>query len=173
MIPVIKTKPNCTYFSRNNGFAISTPSSEQYRGDGIAGRGPSGYGIPAIRVDGTDIFAVHNATKQARAFALTNNKPVIVEAMAYRVGHHSTSDDSTAYRSAEEIDVWQNMEHPIRKLQNYMQKKGWWNEQEENEHIKSIRKQVLSQISISEKKLKADWRELFRDVYDEMPQHLK
>lgn len=54
-----------------------------------------------------------------------------------------------------------------------MQKKGWWNEQEENEHIKSIRKQVLSQISISEKKLKADWRELFRDVYDEMPQHLK
>lgn len=103
---------------------------------------------------------------------MKNNKPVIIEAMAYRVGHHSTSDDSTAYRSAEEIAVWQNSEHPINKLQNYMQKKGWWNEQEQNEYIKTIRKQILTQISESEKKLKADWREMFSDVYDKMPPHL-
>lgn len=69
--------------SRNNGFAISTPSSEQYKGDGIAGRA-AGYGIPAIRVDGTDVFAVYNATKLAREYALTNNSPVVLEAMAYR-----------------------------------------------------------------------------------------
>lgn len=163
---------NSLFFSRNNGFAISTPSSEQYGGDGIAGRGPAGYGIAAIRVDGTDVFAVHNATKAARAYAMTNNKPVIIEAMAYRVGHHSTSDDSTAYRSAEEIDVWQNSEHPINKLQNYMQNKGWWNEQEESDFVKAIRKQVLNQISVSEKKPKADWREMFQDVYNELPQHL-
>lgn len=158
--------------SRNNGFAISTPSSEQYKGDGIAGRGPVGYGIASIRVDGTDVFAVHNATKQAREYAMTNNAPVIIEAMAYRVGHHSTSDDSTAYRSAEEIEVWQNSEHPITKLQNYMQKKGWWNEQDENDFVKSIRKQVLAQISTSEKKPKADWREMFNDVYEKLPKHL-
>lgn len=53
-----------------------------------------------------------------------------------------------------------------------MTKKGWWNKQEENDYAKSIRKQVLSQIAVSEKKPKADWRELFRDVYSEMPQHL-
>lgn len=169
MVNLLKLSSN---FSRNNGFAISTPSSEQYKGDGIAGRGPTGYGIPAIRVDGTDVFAVHNATKEARNYAMKHNKPVIIEAMAYRVGHHSTSDDSTAYRSAEEIEVWQNSEHPISKLQNYMQKKGWWNEEEESGYVKSVRKQVLSQISVSEKKPKADWRELFRDVYDEMPKHL-
>lgn len=103
---------------------------------------------------------------------MKHNKPVIIEAMAYRVGHHSTSDDSTAYRSAEEIEVWQNSEHPISKLQNYMQKKGWWNEEDESDYVKSVRKQVLTQISVSEKKLKADWRELFRDVYDKMPNHL-
>ena len=51
--------------SRNNGYAISTPSDEQYRGDGIAVRGPS-YGITTIRVDGNDVFAVYNATKKAR-----------------------------------------------------------------------------------------------------------
>lgn len=69
--------------SRNNGYAISTPSREQYKGDGIAGRGP-GYGIPSIRVDGTDVFAVYNATKLAREYVLKNNKPIIFEAMAYR-----------------------------------------------------------------------------------------
>lgn len=71
------------YFSRNNGFAISTSSDEQYKGDGIAARGPA-YGIHTIRVDGTDIFAVYNATKMAREYAIKNNKPVLIEAMAYR-----------------------------------------------------------------------------------------
>lgn len=162
-----------TLYSRNNGFAISTPSSEQYRGDGIAGRGPSAYGISSIRVDGTDILAVYNATKIAREFVLKNNQPCIIEAMAYRVGHHSTSDDSTAYRAADELDVWQNDENPIGKLRNYLLKRGWWNEQEENDYIKKIRKQILTQISVSEKKLKPHWKEMFGDVYADMPTHLK
>lgn len=163
----------CYDFSRNNGFAISTPSSEQYCGDGIAGRGPAAYGIASIRVDGTDVFAVHNATKYARDYIMKNNKPCIVEAMAYRVGHHSTSDDSTAYRSADEIEIWQTNEHPIEKLCNYMKAKGWWNDEDESNYVKDIRKQVLAQISNSEKKPKADWREMFNDVYETMPQHLK
>ena len=50
------------FFCRNNGYAISTSSSEQYRGDGIVSRA-QGYGIPGIRVDGNDVFAVYNAGK--------------------------------------------------------------------------------------------------------------
>lgn len=158
--------------SRNNGFAISTPSDEQYKGDGIAGRG-AGYGIPAIRVDGTDVFAVYNATKIAREYVLKHNKPIIFEAMAYRIGHHSTSDDSTAYRPAEDLEVWNTVESPITKLKNYLNIRGWWNEDEENNFVKQTRKQILSQINLSEKKLKPDWREMFSDVYYEMPQNLK
>lgn len=161
------------FCSRNNGYAISTPSSQQYRGDGIGGRGPSAYGIASIRIDGTDVFAVHNATKLAREYALKHNKPVIVEAMAYRVSHHSTSDDSTAYRSAEEIEEWNTTEHPINKLKQYLISRGWWNEQEEDKYAKDIRKQVLGQIAKSEKTSKPDWREMFHDVYYDMPQHLK
>lgn len=93
--------------------------------------------------------------------------------MAYRIGHHSTSDDSSAYRSAAELEVWNTVEHPISKLKNYMIKKNWWNEEEENSYVKSIRKQVLSQISLSEKIPKPDWREMFYDVYYNMPQNLK
>lgn len=79
------------YFSnsRNNGYAISTPASEQYRGDGIAGRG-SAYGIAAMRVDGNDVLGVYNATKMARNYVVENNAPIIVEAMTYRynnIGH--------------------------------------------------------------------------------------
>lgn len=109
----------------------------------------------------------------AREYVLKNNQPCIVEAMAYRIGHHSTSDDSTAYRSAEEIESWQKAENPIQKLQNYMVTRGWWNDADEEAYVKTLRKQILSQISISEQKLKPDWREMFNDVYDELPKHLQ
>ncbi|XP_052870051.1 2-oxoisovalerate dehydrogenase subunit alpha, mitochondrial [Anopheles cruzii] len=160
------------FFCRNNGFAISTPSTEQYRGDGIAGRA-SGYGMAALRFDGTDVFATYNATKLAREYVLRENKPIVLEAMAYRISHHSTSDDSTAYRPAEDLEVWNTVEHPISKLKHYMIRRGWFNEAEENEYVKATRKQVLSQINQSERIPKPDWRELFQDVYQEMPVHLK
>lgn len=160
------------FFCRNNGYAISTPVKEQYRGDGIASRG-TGYGMAAIRVDGTDVLAVHNATKAAREYCLKENKPIILEAMQYRLGHHSTSDDSTAYRPAVELEVWNTIEHPITKLKNYMLKQGWFDEEAENEYVKSIRKQIMAQNQLSEKKPKPDWREMFFDVYDDVPDHLK
>lgn len=72
-----------TYFSRNNGYAISTPTHEQYKGDGIAAKGPA-YGINTIRVDGNDVLAVYHATNTARDFAIQNGKPVLIEAMTYR-----------------------------------------------------------------------------------------
>ncbi len=63
-------------FSRNNGYAISTPAAEQYRGDGIAVRGPA-YGMATIRVDGNDVFAVYNATKKAREICINESRCVI------------------------------------------------------------------------------------------------
>lgn len=54
-----------------------------------------------------------------------------------------------------------------------MTKKGWFNEEEENAYVKDVRKQVLKQISVSEKKLKPNWREMFKNVYAEMPEHLQ
>jgi 2-oxoisovalerate dehydrogenase E1 component alpha subunit len=129
--------------------------------------------MAVLRVDGTDMLAVHNATKMARDYCLKNNKPIILEAMQYRLGHHSTSDDSSAYRPTEELEVWNTVENPINKLKNYMVKKGWFNEEEENEFVKSIRKQIMDQNQKSEKKQKPDWREMFYDVYDDLPLSLR
>lgn len=136
-------------------------------------RAPIGYGIASIRVDGTDCFAVHNATKLCKEYILKTSKPCIIEAMAYRVGHHSTSDDSSAYRAPEEIDVWQNKYNPISKLRCYIEKQGWWNSELENTHSETIRKQILTQISISERKPKSDWQDMFNDVYEQLPEHLR
>ncbi|CAF1214473.1 unnamed protein product, partial [Didymodactylos carnosus] len=68
---------------RNNGYAISTSTIEQYRGDGIASRAP-GYGMITIRVDGNDLFAVYNATKAARELTVNKSRPVLIEAMTLR-----------------------------------------------------------------------------------------
>lgn len=93
------------WFCRNNGFAISTPIIDQYAGDGIAARGPA-YGLDTIRVDGNDALAVLAAVREARRRAVEGKKGVLVEAMTYRVGHHSTSDDSSKYRAVEEVQEW-------------------------------------------------------------------
>jgi 2-oxoisovalerate dehydrogenase E1 component alpha subunit len=78
------TIPSPTLFiARNNGFAISTPSTEQYYGDGIAARGP-GYGIDTVRVDGNDVIAVYNAVKEAKKRCLESGRAVLIEAMTYR-----------------------------------------------------------------------------------------
>lgn len=66
------------FICRNNGYAISTPAEQQFVGPGIAERGP-GYGMPSVRVDGRDAMAVYAAVKQARAVALRDSTPVLVE----------------------------------------------------------------------------------------------
>merc|ERR1719454_2023559 len=93
------------FICRNNGYSISTGVEDQYGGDGIAARGPA-FGIPALRVDGNDIVAVYNATKEARRRCVEEKTPVLLELMTYRVGDHTTSDDSSAYRTKAEVADW-------------------------------------------------------------------
>eukprot|EP00088_Acartia_fossae_P030621 TRINITY_DN3161_c0_g1_i1.p1 TRINITY_DN3161_c0_g1~~TRINITY_DN3161_c0_g1_i1.p1 ORF type:complete len:448 (-),score=98.52 TRINITY_DN3161_c0_g1_i1:411-1721(-) len=160
------------FFCRNNGYAISTPVQDQYRGDGIAVRGPA-YGMSTIRVDGNDALAVYNATIAARDIAIKENRPVLIEAMTYRIGHHSTSDDSSAYRSVDEVRYWNQRDHPITRFYNYITRKGYWSEAMDKEWKDDSRKQVLQAFARAEKRLKPNWSEMFTEVYDEIPEDLK
>ncbi|XP_059045643.1 2-oxoisovalerate dehydrogenase subunit alpha, mitochondrial [Achroia grisella] len=157
---------------RNNGYAISTPSGEQYRGDGIAARGPA-LGLNTIRVDGTDPLAVYNAVARARDLVLDTNKPVLIEAMSYRVGHHSTSDDSSAYRPLEEIDKWTKDESPIQKFRLYLEGKGLWDEETDKAWIKECRNTVVRTMQEAEKKKLPHWKEMLEDVYYDMPPRIQ
>eukprot|EP01137_Pigoraptor_chileana_P019569 Opistho-2@80766 len=155
----------CIFFCRNNGYAISTPTKEQYRGDGIASRG-SGYGIDTIRVDGNDVFAVYNATKEAKRHALEKNRPVLIEAMTYRIGHHSTSDDSSAYRSMQEVNYWDKEDHPITRLLSFINRSKWWTPEEDEAFRASARKDILAAFGAAEKLLKPAIANMFTDVFD-------
>ncbi|KAK5171674.1 hypothetical protein LTR04_007107 [Oleoguttula sp. CCFEE 6159] len=153
------------FLCRNNGYAISTPTLEQYRGDGIASRGV-GYGIDTIRVDGNDIFAVREATTRAREMALQDGgRPVLIECMSYRVSHHSTSDDSFAYRAKVEVEDWKRRDNPITRLRKWMEGKGLWDEQMESATRSELRKKVLEAFGRAEKEKKPALRNLWSDVY--------
>ena len=156
------------FICRNNGYAISTPTLEQYRGDGIASRG-LGYGIDTIRVDGNDIWAVREATRKAREIALTDGgKPVLIEAMSYRISHHSTSDDSFAYRARVEVEDWKRRDNPITRLRKYLENKGIWDEEKEKEARARLRKAVLKAFSEAEKEKKPSMKFMFEDIYEEI-----
>merc|ERR550532_2093748 len=99
--------------------------------------------MPVIRVDGNDIFAVYNTVKSAKQHCLQESSPVLIEAMTYRVGHHSTSDDWTAYRSTEEVSYWNEIDHPIYRLRKFIDQKGWWNANLEENFISGIRKNLM------------------------------
>uniref|UniRef100_A0A915Q034 2-oxoisovalerate dehydrogenase subunit alpha n=1 Tax=Setaria digitata TaxID=48799 RepID=A0A915Q034_9BILA len=156
---------------RNNGYAISTPTTEQYGGDGICGKG-IGYGIHVIRVDGNDLIAVYNATKAAREIA-EQNEPVLIEAMTYRLGHHSTSDDSSVYRSNDEVNMWHQKNNPISRFRVVLQNKGWWSDQEEVAYRKQIQKEIMDAFLYAEKVPKPNILSMFDDVYKDMPEILQ
>jgi len=152
------------FFCRNNGYAISTPSDEQFRGNGIASRGV-GYGIRTLRVDGNDILAVIKATQTARTYALKENAPVLIEAMSYRLGAHSTSDDPSGYRTREEEEKWQAND-PILRMKNYLLLQSWWDEEQEKSLFEALREKVLAAVKVSEKMDKPHIDTLITDVYD-------
>lgn len=161
------------FICRNNGYAISTPTLDQYRGDGIASRGV-GYGIETIRVDGNDLWAVREVTKKARELALEDGgKPILIEAMTYRVSHHSTSDDSFAYRARVEVEDWKRRDNPISRLRKWMEAKKLWNEDKEQEARARVKKAVLRAFSAAEKEQKPPIKAMFEDVYEEMTSDLK
>ncbi|KAH7105414.1 branched-chain alpha-keto acid dehydrogenase E1-alpha subunit [Auriculariales sp. MPI-PUGE-AT-0066] len=162
------------FFARNNGFAISTPAAEQYHGDGLASRGP-GYGIDTVRVDGNDVLAVYGAVKEARRRSLEQGRGVLVEAMTYRVGHHSTSDDSFAYRSRAEVEDRKKIDNPHVRLRSYLVSKGWWTPEEDEELKARLKTEVLSAFKAAEKLKRHRLEEMFGDVYGdtEMPWNLK
>uniref|UniRef100_A0A0R3S1Z4 2-oxoisovalerate dehydrogenase subunit alpha n=1 Tax=Elaeophora elaphi TaxID=1147741 RepID=A0A0R3S1Z4_9BILA len=159
------------FFCRNNGYAISTPTTEQYGGDGVGGRA-LGYGIHVIRVDGNDLIAVYNATKAARELA-EQNEPVFIEAMTYRLGHHSTSDDSTAYRPNEEVNAWHDKDNPIVRFRTVLKDRSWWSDEEDIAYREKIQKEVMNALLYAEKIPKPSISSMFDDVYKEMPKNLQ
>ncbi|PCM45024.1 thiamine pyrophosphate-dependent dehydrogenase E1 component subunit alpha [Marinobacter sp. ANT_B65] len=155
------------FICRNNGYAISTPATEQFAADGVAPRA-YGYKMDVIRVDGNDTLAVYQATEAARKLAVEENRPVLIEAMTYRLAAHSSSDDPSGYRSKDEEAVWREKD-PILRMYNWLVRQKWWSENEEKELQERLRREVLETMKRAQKRPPPPLDSLVTDVYDEVP----
>ncbi|WP_235015038.1 MULTISPECIES: thiamine pyrophosphate-dependent dehydrogenase E1 component subunit alpha [unclassified Microbacterium] len=109
------------FFLQNNQWAISVPVSTQSRSP-LYRRG-DGYGIPAIPIDGNDVLAGYAVTRVALDEARTGQGPRAIEAITYRMGAHTTSDDPTKYRTSDEEQSWARRD-PIARMATYLRSRG-------------------------------------------------
>jgi pyruvate dehydrogenase E1 component alpha subunit len=105
----------------NNQWAISEPVAVQGKFP-IAGRAP-GFGIPSMRVDGNDVLACLAAMRWALDNARQGNGPAFIEAVTYRMGPHTTSDDPTRYRDKDEVEFWRRRD-PIARVEALLRAEG-------------------------------------------------
>ncbi|TQO24084.1 pyruvate dehydrogenase (acetyl-transferring) E1 component subunit alpha [Paramicrobacterium agarici] len=121
MVFAASYKAPVIFFCQNNQYAISEPVGVQTTKP-IADRAP-GFGIPSIRVDGNDVLAVYAATAIAADRARSGNGPTYIEAVTYRMGAHTTSDDPTRYRTESELDEWREKD-PLDRVKHYLTSMG-------------------------------------------------
>jgi 2-oxoisovalerate dehydrogenase E1 component alpha subunit len=162
----------------NNQWAIS---SFQYVAGGerttFAARGV-GCGIASLRVDGNDFLAVYAVSRWAAERARSNLGPTLIEWICYRAGAHSTSDDPSKYRPADDWTYFP-LGDPIERLKQHMIVRGVWSEQE---HA-ALQKEIEAEIVAAQKEAEsygslADGNvfpasAMFEDVFKDMPAHLR
>lgn len=113
-------------YCQNNQWAISTPRSKQSAAQTIAQKAIAA-GVEAIQIDGNDVIGVYKAMQDALARARNGQGPTLIEAMTFRMGDHTTSDDSSKYRDPKLVEEWTSKD-PLLRLEKYFQKIGTWSD---------------------------------------------
>lgn len=161
----------------NNQWAISTFQGIAKGESGTFAARGHGFGIPALRVDGNDYLAVLAVARWAAERARRNLGPTLIEYVTYRAGGHSTSDDPSAYRPKEEGNAWP-LGDPVLRMKGYLIKKGIWSEQRHTQaeaeiadEVLDVQKQAEAIGTLSSGNVPSA-RDMFEDVFDQMPPHL-
>jgi 2-oxoisovalerate dehydrogenase E1 component len=119
-------KTPTVFICANNLYAISVPYAKQTGSETIAQKAAA-YGFEGVRVDGMDVVAMYQTTKDAVEKARRGEGPTLIEAMTYRYGPHATADDPTLYRTREEEDAWRQRD-PIDRLRRFLEERGEWDD---------------------------------------------
>jgi 2-oxoisovalerate dehydrogenase E1 component alpha subunit len=167
------------FFCKNNGYAISLPVARQTKSGTLAEKAWA-YGMGAARVDGNDLLAVYQVTKEAveRARGALEGEhrrgggPTLIEAITFRMGPHSSADDPNRYREAAECEAWKARD-PISRFCRYLERKGIWSEAQDAEARKEIEAEVNAVFREAEKLPPPPLESLVEDVYADMPWHLQ
>ncbi len=155
----------------NNQYAISVPRIKQTRSKTIAQKAIA-YGFDGVQVDGNDVFAVIKATKDAIEKAKQDKGPTLIECVTYRIGHHTTADDYTRYRTEEEVQNWVQKD-PIERLRKYMENKKLWTKEFGDKILKEAEENVEKAVTAMESLPKPRPDEFFDYVFAEQTKNLK
>jgi pyruvate dehydrogenase E1 component alpha subunit len=164
-------KAPVVFIVQNNQYGISTPFKVQTASDGIAIKSYA-YGIKGIQVDGNDFFAMYAAVKESFEHARSGNGPVLIEAVTYRKGAHTTSDDPTKYRTKEEEESWEAKD-PLKRLKAYLVQNKLYDESLEEQLVEDYKKEIDRQFIEAENYGTVALEEVFKYTYADMPADLK
>ena len=156
---------------QNNQYAISTPRAKATKAETLAQKAVA-FGIPGIQVDGNDVLAMYVATKEAVDYARAGNGPVLIEAVTYRLGAHTTSDDPTIYRKDEEVKEWEAKD-PLIRFKKYLIDKGYWTEEEDQKLEEENTAYVGETFKKVEQSGEEDLIDIFQYTYKEMTPQLE
>jgi pyruvate dehydrogenase E1 component alpha subunit len=164
-------KTPTVFLCQNNHWAISVPVEKQTASETIAIKAQA-YGFEGVRVDGNDILAVYRTTKEAVEKARKGGGPTLIEAVTYRMGPHSSSDDPKRYRDEAEFEEWQKRD-PLVRFRKYLEKKRMWSQEDEKKAQEEVNQELDDAVAYAEKLPRPALETLFTDVYEEMPWHLE
>jgi pyruvate dehydrogenase E1 component alpha subunit/2-oxoisovalerate dehydrogenase E1 component alpha subunit len=156
---------------QNNHWSISVPTARQTASKTLAVKGRA-YGMRSVRVDGNDLLAVYKVLTDAADRARRGEGPTFVEALTYRIGAHSTSDDPTRYRSDAEVESWKRRD-PVDRLAKHLRLLGATDDAHEKELEAELTKEIGDAVNEVEAMGAAPRESLFEDVYAQMPEHLR
>jgi TPP-dependent pyruvate/acetoin dehydrogenase alpha subunit len=156
------------FFCENNRYAISHPVERQTASRTLAEKA-SAYGLPGVRVDGNDVLAVRKVVGDAMDRARADEGGTLIEALTYRLGPHSTSDDPTVYRSEEELAAWRGKD-PILRFAAFLKGRGLLDDPAAEEA--GAKEIVRGAVEAAESAPPVPLSSLFEDVYAEIPWHL-
>jgi pyruvate dehydrogenase E1 component alpha subunit len=158
-------------FCNNNQWAISTPLSAQTAAPTLADKA-IGYGIPGARVDGADVLAVYEATREAVERARIGEGPSFIEAVTYRSAPHATADDPTAYIDAERVEE-ERARECVGRYERYLRRQGVLDD-ETVERVKTEAADAMREgIAAAEAEPPADPELIFEYAYVEPPTRLR
>ena len=154
-------------FCNNNQWAISTPVSAQTRAEALVDKAV-GYGIPGVRVDGADVLAVYEATRDAVGRARAGEGPTFIEAVTYRIAPHATADDPSAYIDLERVEEEKKREC-VGRYEAYLKRTGVLTD-ETAQQIRAEAADVMRRgIAEAEAEPPADVSLLFEHAYADPP----
>jgi 2-oxoisovalerate dehydrogenase E1 component alpha subunit len=159
------------FVCENNGYAISVDLAQQTSSDGIAVKAHA-YGMPGYRVDGMDVLACHFVMRELMAAARDGFGPALVEMVVYRYGPHSSADDDSVYRSAEEVAAWRKRD-PIARFERFLVARGAHDDAAERQLRDAIRQEIDAAVEAATAAGPVPTEWLFDDVLSQPTPHLE